>query len=134
MNDMEAAGPAPDPSEGNGSSPELRRDERCPWCGTDNSCRVAKGHLYKGPCWCEEYQLPEPLLKYLAADRIEPTCLCRACLETIDRLASEMTDPDAIFLEAKRVAARNPDYYVDPTGKVVFTTWYHLKRGTAGPK
>ncbi len=133
MNDADSTGSAQDVPPDEASSPGLRRDEQCPWCGTDNSCRVAKGSLYKGPCWCEAFQFPDPLLKSLAADRAEPACLCRACLETVDRLASEMADPDAILSEAKRIAALKPDYYLDPSGKVVFTQWYHLKRGALGP-
>jgi hypothetical protein len=132
VNYADSTGSAQNPPEDEASSPCLRRDEQCPWCGSDNLCRVAKGTLYKGPCWCEAFQLPDPLLRTLAADRVEPACLCRACLETIDRLASEMSDPDAILFEAKRIAALKPDYYVDPSGKVVFTQWYLLKRGALG--
>jgi hypothetical protein len=64
----------------------------CPLCGRDNACRIAKGELYKGPCWCHEIIVPGPLLARLAEDHIDPACFCRPCLEAIARLARE-TDP-----------------------------------------
>jgi hypothetical protein len=36
----------------------LGRDETCPLCGKDNQCRVAKGHPYKGLCWCDQIVVP----------------------------------------------------------------------------
>jgi bacterioferritin B len=37
-----------------------------PLCGGDNRCRVAKGHLYKGPCWCHEIIVPNHILSHLS--------------------------------------------------------------------
>src|ERR1700692_4166858 len=76
--------------------------EQCSWCGGDNQCRVAKGHLYKGPCWCQEILVPNHILSRLAADRIEPGCLCRPCLETIARISCELDDAEAVLAEAHR--------------------------------
>ena len=110
--------------------PQLGRDEQCPLCGGDNQCRVAKGHLYKGPCWCHEISVPGHLLQRLAAERVETTCLCRPCLETLARLATELDDAEAILAESKRIGALQPDFYLDACGNVVFTARYHLKRGS----
>jgi len=127
---MEARGSIDDSTVVELPSPCLGRDEQCPWCGGDNQCRVAKGHLYKGPCWCHEILVPNHILSRLAADRLEPRCLCRPCLETIARFARKLDDTGAVLAEAKRVTALNSDSYLDERGHVVFTARYHLKRGT----
>jgi Family of unknown function (DUF5522)/Cysteine-rich CWC len=114
----------------------LSRDEQCPVCGGDNRCRVAKGHLYKGPCWCEEIIVPGHILRALAGDRFEPACLCRSCLETLARLSQELGDPAAVLrkireqLEGSRLPNPEEDFYLDRNGNTVFTAAYHLKRGT----
>ena len=124
--------PSPIPAQ-----PEcLGRDEQCPLCGGDNHCRVAKGHLYKGPCWCHEVVIPNHILSRLAADRLEPACLCRPCLEAVARISKELYDTDAILAEIRKdLSQRRPhadekDFYLDDKGNVVFTSAYHLKRGT----
>jgi hypothetical protein len=114
----------------------LSRDEQCPVCGGDNRCRVAKGHLYKGPCWCEEIIVPGHILRALAGDRFEPACLCRSCLETSARLSQELGDPAAVLrkireqLQGPRLPDPEEDFYLDRNGNTVFTAAYHLKRGT----
>jgi hypothetical protein len=127
---MELPDPHNDPARTGSQAPSLRHEEQCPWCGEDNQCRVAKGHLYKGPCWCHELIVPSHLLSRLTAEQIEPACLCRPCLETIARLARELDGPEAILAEAKRVASLKTDFYLDEFGNVVFTARYHLKRGS----
>jgi Family of unknown function (DUF5522)/Cysteine-rich CWC len=117
-------------------SPGLGRDEQCPLCGGDNRCRVAKGHLYKGPCWCHEIIVPNHILSRLAVGRLEPACLCRPCLETVARISREEEDTEIILagireaLSHHRPAPDERDFYLDDNGNVVFTSAYHLKRGT----
>ena len=115
----------------------LSRDEQCPVCGGDNRCRVAKGDLYKGPCWCEEIIVPGHILRALAGDRFEPACLCRPCLETLARLSQELGgDPAAVLreiqglLDSSRLPNPEEDFYLDRNGNTVFTAAYHLRRGT----
>lgn len=108
----------------------LGHAQQCPWCGGDNQCRVAKGHLYKGPCWCQEMIVPNHILSRLAADRLDPACLCRPCLETIARISSQLNNAEAVLVEAKKAISENPDHYHDERGNIVFTARYHLKRGT----
>jgi hypothetical protein len=127
---MESNIPFDEPPQTDTQNPLLRRDEECPWCGEDNQCRIAKGHLYKGPCWCHQIIVPNHLLTRLTAEQIEPACLCRPCLETIARVAHEFDDADAVLAEARRVTALKHDYYLDEYGNVVFTSRYHLKRGS----
>src|ERR1700738_480259 len=74
----------------------LGRDEQCPVCGGDNQCRMAKGHLYKGPCWCEEISVPRRILRALGAGHFEPACLCRFCLGTVAQLAHEQENPETV--------------------------------------
>lgn len=125
------------------ASPEkscaLGRDERCPLCARDNRCRVAKGHLYKGPCWCHRISVPQHILRRLAADFAEPACLCRPCLETIARLAQEKDTLETILSEARKlmsartpepISPDEPDFYLDANGNTVFTAAYHLRRGS----
>jgi hypothetical protein len=110
------------------------RFERCPLCGKDNNCRVAKGCLYKGACWCHEINVPAHVLRHLAAEWLEPACLCRPCLETISRIAQEHADMEIILREIHRAispgdAELTPDDYYLEDGRYVFTAAYHLKRG-----
>jgi len=129
---MEAKGIQDQPTAMESPSFCLRLDEQCPLCGGDNQCRVAKGELYKGPCWCHEIRVPNHILSRLAADRLTPACFCRPCLETIARISGEPknTDAGAVLAEARRVISANPDHYLDARGNVVFTAHYHLQRGT----
>jgi hypothetical protein len=111
------------------AEPCLHRDEQCPLCGRDNQCRVAKGHLYKGPCWCHEIIVPNHILTRLAADSLEPACLCRPCLETIARIAQGRDDTETILAEVQSALSTAGDFYLDADGNTVFTAQYHLKRG-----
>jgi hypothetical protein len=109
--------------------PHRHDDGTCPWCGEGNQCRVAKVHIDKDACWCHEMIVPNHLLARLKAENVEPSCLCRPCLETIARLSNELDDAAAVLAEARRVTALKHDYYLDENGNVVFTSRYHLKRG-----
>jgi hypothetical protein len=119
----EVSNPDPLPSAG------LRVDETCPLCGGSNQCRVAKGELYKGPCWCHEITVPNHILSRLAADRLEPACLCRPCLQTVACIAQEHETADAVLAEVRRVLSTESDFYLDENGDTVFTARFHLKRG-----
>ena len=106
--------------------------EHCPLCQRDNGCRVAKGCLYKGACWCHEIIVPGHILRRLAEGWVEPACLCRPCLETIARVARGLDDTDAVMVEVYRQVPgmrMDEDYYLE-NGNVVFTAAYHLKRGS----
>ncbi len=93
-NDPESSRPA--------CSSQLGHHEQCPLCGGDNRCRVAKGHLYKGACWCHEIVVPSQVLQRLAEEWSEPACLCRVCLETIARISRELDGAAAIVAEVRR--------------------------------
>jgi hypothetical protein len=81
----------------------LGRDETCPLCRKDNQCRVAKGHLDKGLCWCDQIVVPGHILNRLAAEWVEPASICRSCLETVARVSASLNDPDAVLTEVFRL-------------------------------
>jgi len=76
----------------------LGPDETCPLCGKDNQCRVAKGHPYKGLCWCDQIVVPGHILNRLVADWVGSACICRSCLETVARVSASLNDPDAVVM------------------------------------
>ena len=80
----------------------------CPLCGGDNQCRVAKGHLYKGPCWCHEMVISGHIPRRLAQDFVEQTCLCPTCLETVARLTREYCDPERAVAEIQQTLEEEP--------------------------
>jgi len=101
--------PCEQPSPVAARSECLGRDEQCPLCGGDNRCRMAKGELLKGPCWCYEVAVPGNIVKRLATDQIEFACLCRPCLEIVARLSREFDDPDEVIAKIhKAVIALHP--------------------------
>ena len=133
---MKAKEPVPEPSL---DEPHdcLGHDQRCPLCARDNDFRVAKGHLYKGPCWCHQLIVPNHILTRLAEDTLNQTCLCRPCLETNARISRELGSTEEILIAVKSpiLASRlekndvqEADFYLDGNGNTVFTAAYHLKR------
>jgi hypothetical protein len=98
----------------------LSSAEQCPVCGGVNQCRLAKGHLYKGPCWCEEITVASRVLGSFVSDSLQPVGLCRSCLERLAQISRESGDPGTV----------EQGFYLDEDGNVVFTAAYHLKRGT----
>lgn len=113
----------------------LSRGEQCPVCRGDNHCRIAKGHLYTGPCWCEEINVSCQTLRTLAADHFEPACLCQSCLRTVAQPTHQEEEPPEVrktpvLPESSHLASNEEDYYHDQNGNLVFTADYHLRRGT----
>ena len=104
----------------------LLPDQLCPACGRENACRVANGCAYKGPCWCEAYVVPAEVQRQLAEAYPVRACLCRECLvrfgESAGDAATRAETPDPKPVEGE-------DFYLDESGRMVFTAAYHLKRG-----
>ena len=112
----------------------MTMDRLCPLCGGVNDCRLAKGCLYKGPCWCESASIPAHLLHHLANLHPEPTCLCGRCMSSVARHAALHDAPEKIIALVRAEMTATPldaaeDFYLDPGGQTVFTAAYHLKRG-----
>ena len=111
---------------------ETAMARRCPLCGGGNDCRVAKGCLYKGPCWCESAKVPGQVLRFLASQQPEPACLCGCCLGLVARLAADGVEPAEVMRLARKEILRSgagEDFYLDELGRTVFTEAFHLKRG-----
>lgn len=109
---------------------ELGHAERCPLCSRDNACRAAKGHLYKGPCWCHQISVPNSILRRLAENAVTPACLCRSCLENIAHISNESGSTEEILakIQARNLADPSeqlgkpePASYLDADGITVFT-------------
>ena len=59
------------------------RSVRCPSCGGDNRCGMARG---EATCWCREVAVPDAILRDIAANFPGHGCLCRSCLEKAEAL------------------------------------------------
>lgn len=52
----------------------------CPLCGADNGCgRVADSRC--NSCWCQEVEIPPPLLERVPPAARMRACICRRCIE-----------------------------------------------------
>jgi len=49
---------------------------RCPLCGGDNGCGMARG---AGNCWCFAADMPAEVLERVPADLRGVACVCDAC-------------------------------------------------------
>lgn len=100
----------------------------CSGCGRSFVCGSPSTG---GNCWCDE------LPRILPPDP-EMGCLCRECLieRTAERIESALHEKShAEMLQLARPYAQsaslieNIDYTVE-NGNLVFSAWYHLKRGS----
>jgi hypothetical protein len=109
-------------------------DRHCPVCGQANECRLAKGCLYKGPCWCESMALAPAVARHLTGMQLAPTCLCGRCLSAVARHTAVGESAETAVEHARAEALESTptadaDFYLDELGRTVFTAAYHLKRG-----
>jgi hypothetical protein len=49
---------------------------RCPICGADNHCAVARG---RGACWCFTRPIPDAVLAKIPPEARDRACVCQAC-------------------------------------------------------
>ncbi len=49
---------------------------RCPLCGEDNDCRMARGD---STCWCVSMQVPKEVLDRVPLEAQGVACVCRFC-------------------------------------------------------
>ena len=99
----------------------------CEKCAAEFNCGI------DGECWCA--RLPavgDPG----AGDCLCPSCLKALAIERIDQAikqfeAGEIANPARAY--AGQIGAQSLiediDYYIDQERLLVFTAWYHLKRG-----
>lgn len=93
----------------------------CPRCQSPNGCSA------DAACWC--HSLP-PIVPATANQ-----CYCNSCLlSAVKKQADDMV----AVKDYKAIAALGPvthpieslDYTINDAGNLVFTAWYHLRRGT----
>ena len=53
---------------------------RCPLCGGENQCAMARGAADASGCWCSKTPVPMALRMRVAAER-GGACICRTCVE-----------------------------------------------------
>ena len=74
---------------------------RCPLCGGENACALARGE--PGPCWCTKVRFPADLLR--AASARGPACVCSGCLEKSTGVgtpgAGVLTSPRLLFVPCR---------------------------------
>jgi len=61
--------------------PELR----CPLCGADNECAVARTGAFATACWCREVMIDPEVLACVPESRRDRACLCRRCTEALGK-------------------------------------------------
>ncbi|MEZ8143255.1 DUF5522 domain-containing protein [Enterovibrio sp. FF113] len=100
----------------------------CPECGDALSCTANSGS-----CWCMQYPNIVPV-----SDTANLSCLCAACLaKKINTQLGEVyqTYSTNELIRLAKPYANSPhlieelDYTME-NGFMVFSAWYHLKRGT----
>jgi hypothetical protein len=66
---------------------------RCPLCGEDNACGVARG---AGTCWCFSTKIPDDVLARVPLELRNIACVCERCASGGERAAREITEaPDS---------------------------------------
>lgn len=104
------------------------QEKHCPECNTGFSCGPTTGKTF---CWCNTY----PTIIAIEAGE---NCRCPDCLATLvsNRINNKLEN---ISLEAAlalaseyshhKLLVEKIDYSIE-AGNLVFTRWYHLKRGS----
>ncbi len=90
--------------------------KNCPLCGGANGCPLASGDVYRGRCWCESVDFPDPLLSRVPEGARRVACICRSCVDHA-LTPPEPGDPGLY------------SYLDKETGFQVFTEAYHRRRG-----
>lgn len=101
----------------------------CPSCDSVFSCGDIS---VENKCWCNDYP---PIFNLSGeTDCLCPSCFKEACIDKIDAYVETMTPQKALQNKALSLPKTEKliedlDFYIED-GNYVFTTWFHLKRGT----
>jgi len=101
----------------------------CSSCDSAFSCGDIS---VENKCWCNEY--PPIFNLSEGGDCLCPACFKEACIDKIDAYVETMTPKKALQNKALSLPKTEKliediDFYIE-NGNHVFTTWFHLKRGT----
>ncbi|WP_432455906.1 DUF5522 domain-containing protein [Agarivorans sp. QJM3NY_29] len=101
----------------------------CPGCGQALNCSADKN------CWC----MKMPSILPVSADLSEQSCYCAPCLakklsQKLDQLCQTMPHHELLALAQRYQNNQSPLQqhidYQEKDGLMVFSAWYHLKRGS----
>jgi hypothetical protein len=53
-------------------------DTRCPICGGDNECAMAKGEP-ASRCWCQDAEISDELMERVPEEARGKACICPRC-------------------------------------------------------
>ncbi len=102
-------------------------DNNCPQCGVVFGCGSSQGKS----CWCTEFPAVMPLDATAA-------CLCKDCLakaisKYIKAMIKKGSHQQLLEYAAQYRDSNELQEHIDYTiedGQYVFSSWYHLKRGS----
>ncbi len=103
------------------------RTKQCSRCGNSLTCGPEAG---EDSCWCARFPAVMPL--DFSQDCQCPTCLAESIATRIEELRSRHTLAEMVRLAApyrNSELVRGLDYTIEE-GLMVFSGWYHLKRGS----
>lgn len=103
--------------------------KNCSTCSTVFSCGITESD---GGCWCNHF--PPIFQMNPEIDCLCPDCLKNATVKKITEYVGNLTSEEALNNKAKDLPKTKKqieeiDFYIE-NGNYVFTTWYHLKRGS----
>ena len=103
-------------------------NKTCSSCGSAFQCCAEQGGK---ACWCHAYPAIMPI--DTASGCRCPSCLARAIAEHIDTTIKASSHRQALALAGRfanpGVLIEHIDYTLE-NGNYVFSSWYHLKRGS----
>ncbi len=104
------------------------QEKYCPECNTGFSCGPSTGKAF---CWCNTYPAIIPIED---GERCRcPNCLATLVSKRINTHLDTITHEEALALASEyrvhKLLVEKIDYSIE-AGKLVFTRWYHLKRGS----
>ncbi|MDH5380269.1 MAG: DUF5522 domain-containing protein [Cyclobacteriaceae bacterium] len=96
----------------------------CQKCGSAFLC-------FDSSCWCTD--LPKIVQVDPALNCRCPSCLKELVKEKIEEFMGNLTPENMDMIKALGTPDKTMegiDYYINEAGLFVFTSWYHLRRGT----
>lgn len=104
------------------------KQKNCSNCGAVFGCGNTEDD---GGCWCNNF--PPFFKPDYEVDCLCPACLKAATIKKINEYVESLTPEEALNNKAKDLPktgdlVQDIDYYMND-GLLVFTSWYHLKRG-----
>lgn len=99
--------------------------KKCAFCHIEIECTS------NNACWC--YSLP-----HIPIEINKDNCLCKSCLiqemaKCINHKKMDLTNSQKSQIASLGIdqpLTEKVDYYYNANGLMVFTKWYHLKRGS----